>query len=79
MEEKCRDRRLCGGCVAWMKQTAYFPEEEKGQLHRAENEHTMENWKGLGWQDTEGWCLGSKLAGPPVSLEPSLALCEERI
>lgn len=56
-----------------------FAEEEKGQLHRAENEHMMENWKGLGRQDTEGWCLGSKLAVPPVSLESSLGLCAERI
>ena len=62
-----------------MKQTAYLPEEEKGQLCRAENEHTMENWKGLGQQDTEGWCLRSKLAVLPVSLEPSLVLCAERI
>lgn len=66
-------------CAARMKQTAYLPAEEKGQPRRDENEPTMENWKGLGWQDTEGWCLGRKLAVPPVSLESGLGLCADRI
>ena len=66
-------------CAARMKQTAYLPAEEKGQLRGDENEPTMENWKHLDWQDTEGRSLGRKLAMPPVSLESGLGLCADRI